>query len=1225
MIRLAAPNRTDLASGAKTAYQALRRAVPHDRWSALRRHVPPALRYTLRRKLSVTPPSIGTISVIVPCYNVEPYLKSCLTSIIAQSYTDLEIIVVIDGSPDRSVDIARGFARWDRRIKVIEQANAGLGAARNTGIRAATGDLIAFVDSDDWLPPDAYLTMTRALEKSGSDFVVGNLERKRGPDIWVPVWARDVHRHDRLGLTLADYPEILADVFSWNKLFRRPFFNRAVGGFPEGIRYEDQEPTAKAYAAASSFDVLSEITYRWFIRGDGSSITQQKSNLADLQDRLTVMRQVADVLTTQAGERVVRYWQAKAVGLDLRAYYNEVPRTGIDYWELLREGVRYVTAKMDEDAWALVDLHDRLLARMVEADARDDVCTTLVTREELGDGVRVDLRTGPPTGYPLYLDRIDFEPQAADLLLSPNENRLKGVLTGYTVDDGLIQVTGMVFLPGADLADATLTARLLRRSDRTPLPAVTIRLERFASPELDEIAGNAAASHAGDGFRATIEVQELLDALAGLASGTGKPAEVYLELAVEAAGRTWRNHLTQHDRRGGANRLLPGPLVGEHRIAARYGDDVGLRLRRVRAKVVAEAVEVTGRTVRLGLRSPGSAPVDGVTVRCASIGLTATADPVEGTPDVYSVNLPGLPPGAPPLRQHTWRVTATVGGDEHDIAFAGAAAGFMATSPNVGLRARVAASGRLELLDRKHDALVSSVEVAPDGNSFSVNGLAMLPPGQDLLFAFVAGSEVWRPESTDWDQSSGRFRATFHPVRRDPAMGELVVPTAGYSLRLLTDPHKTSPSLWIPVVPGCIPDRSVPFLGWHPGRSAAIRFTITAKARALWINVRPPLPDEDAGRLGQLRLQQTVPALLRSPIREVALFSCFGGRAPADSPLAIQQELQRAGYDGRILWATADGAGGPPAGVDTVLLDSPDYYEALHTSRWLVNNNNFPYYFRKHADQYYLQTWHGTPLKRIGDDVPLANLSLSYRSLMKREAAAWDALLAQNDFAAEVFPGAFGYDGPVLTLGYPRNDQLALTTPERQLDLRARLGIPPEGRVILYAPTWRDNQRTSDNRYAAVTYLDIDQVSRSLGDNGVLLLRGHSNTPGFSTADVYPNVRDLSRYPDIADLLEITDVLVTDYSSVMFDFAVTGRPIVFLAPDLVEYESSTRGFYLDFRAIAPGPILETTDDVVAAVSDPDALSRQYGSAYTAFTARFAPTDDGHAARRVVDHVWSSGR
>ncbi|HEX5427715.1 MAG TPA: glycosyltransferase family 2 protein, partial [Pedococcus sp.] len=176
-------------------YRALRRVVPHDRWQAVRNRVHPALRQSAKR-LASSVPNLGRISVVVPCYMVEEYLAGSLTSIVSQTYPHLEIIVVIDGSPDRSAEIARGFARWDRRIRVVEQPNGGLGNARNTGIALATGDFIAFADSDDSVPSRAYATMVQTLAETGSDFAVGNLRRRQENRSWVPKWAQDVHRED---------------------------------------------------------------------------------------------------------------------------------------------------------------------------------------------------------------------------------------------------------------------------------------------------------------------------------------------------------------------------------------------------------------------------------------------------------------------------------------------------------------------------------------------------------------------------------------------------------------------------------------------------------------------------------------------------------------------------------------------------------------------------------------------------------------------------------------------------------------------------------------------------------------------------------------------------------------------------------------------------------------------------------------------------------------------
>ncbi len=244
-----------------------------------RKRLHPALDASLYRLVRPTRnPQPALVSVVVPFYNVEQYFAACLNSLIRQTYRNLEIIVVDDGSPDRSLAIARSYRRWDRRVKIVRQPNRGLGAARNTGLAAATGRYVTFVDSDDLLPRTAISTMVRTLESTGSDFVVGGLRRfEQGLKPQTPPWVKQTHRLQRLNIRLDDHPDILRNVFAWNKLFDREFFVREVGGFPEGVRYEDQEATAKAYLRGT-FDVLNVNVYLWRRRIEGTSITQQKTD-----------------------------------------------------------------------------------------------------------------------------------------------------------------------------------------------------------------------------------------------------------------------------------------------------------------------------------------------------------------------------------------------------------------------------------------------------------------------------------------------------------------------------------------------------------------------------------------------------------------------------------------------------------------------------------------------------------------------------------------------------------------------------------------------------------------------------------------------------------------------------------------------------------------------------------------------------------------------------------
>jgi CDP-glycerol glycerophosphotransferase len=221
---------------------------------------------------------------------------------------------------------------------------------------------------------------------------------------------------------------------------------------------------------------------------------------------------------------------------------------------------------------------------------------------------------------------------------------------------------------------------------------------------------------------------------------------------------------------------------------------------------------------------------------------------------------------------------------------------------------------------------------------------------------------------------------------------------------------------------------------------------------------------------------------------------------------------------------------------------------------------------------------------------------------------------------------AFNYDGEICEYGYPRNDLLSRgDTAELAARVRDRLGLPAGKRVVLYAPTWRDNQVYANGRsYRFDMRLDLERAWRELGQDHVFLIRGHHHMAD----DVPGGMRDgfafnVTAYPDITELFLVADVLLTDYSSAMFDYAVTGRPIVFFTYDLAEYRDNLRGFYFDFEAEAPGPLLATSAEVIGALQDIEGVTAAYRDAYQRFAARFCSLDDGKAAARVCDRLFSS--
>ena len=216
----------------------------------------------------------------------------------------------------------------------------------------------------------------------------------------------------------------------------------------------------------------------------------------------------------------------------------------------------------------------------------------------------------------------------------------------------------------------------------------------------------------------------------------------------------------------------------------------------------------------------------------------------------------------------------------------------------------------------------------------------------------------------------------------------------------------------------------------------------------------------------------------------------------------------------------------------------------------------------------------------------------------------------------------FGYDGEVLEIGYPRNDVLRSDRAEvLRAVVRDSLGIRPGQTAVLYAPTFRDYLSRDDNRAVMPSFFDFSEAHRRLGDDTVILVRGHAfNARTKHRVGRLPGAIDVTDYPEVSDLYLAADAAIVDYSSLRFDFAVTGKPMVFHVPDLELYRAS-RGWLFDFEPTAPGPLASTTGQVVDALLDLPGVEAEYAAAYRKFHDEYLDLDDGQAGARLVDAVF----
>ncbi len=373
-------------------------------------------------------------------------------------------------------------------------------------------------------------------------------------------------------------------------------------------------------------------------------------------------------------------------------------------------------------------------------------------------------------------------------------------------------------------------------------------------------------------------------------------------------------------------------------------------------------------------------------------------------------------------------------------------------------------------------------------------------------------------------------------------------------------------------------------------------------------------------------------------------FESFGGRSFSCSPRALYLTmLQDPRFDDfEFIWCFKGKSHADRFAKMTALTrarvvqrGSDAYFDAVATSGTLILNTRLPEYVTPRQDQTFVQCWHGTPLKRLGYDVAIetTNALNTTSELAERfgmDARKWTYLLSPSPYSSEHLADAFGLPEDrraqtVLELGYPRNDDLARVMCDEGAwhiqELRYELGIPNNKKVMLYAPTWRDDSYQAGVGYTFDYLLDFDALRAALGDEWVVLFRPHyyiANSFDFSAYRGF--VYDASRADDINQLYLVSDLLVTDYSSVMFDYAILRRPMMLFAPDIASYRDDIRGFYFSLDDI-PGPCCVTTGELVAAIQGLDGYEERFGAAYDAFRERFCPIDDGHASERVIERLF----
>jgi CDP-glycerol glycerophosphotransferase len=1143
---------------------------------------------------------MARISVVVPIYNVEQFLEECLDSIAAQTFGDLEVIMVDDGSTDSSGEIAAGYSERDPRFKLVTRPNGGLSAARNTGLEHAQAEFLAFVDSDDRLALDAYERLLGALEQTGSDFATGNVHRLTARGTSQTRFLTTAFAKTRLKTHVTHYPPLIADRTVWNKLWRRAFWDSLGQRFPERVLNEDIPIVVPAHFKARSVDVLADPVYHWRIREEGTlSITERRAEVKALVDRLDAVEQVADWLREHGPPEAVRWYDESLVDDDLRYYLNVLDRTGEEYRQLFLDRVNALLDRADDDIYEPLHAIYRLKWRLVRMRRLEELDEVLrFHREDLPDTPPVKIRGRYYGDYPFLgderlnipLDVYELRREIAPLVR----------IERLALEDGLLRVEGLAYFRGVGAPEkgfqrvsvAALAPGRLRRV-RLAVTRGRFRTRQVHRPDANQLTGERLADVSWAGFSATLDPARLRG---------GDRWDLYVTIA---AGRLRRRltrfafgDVTPPDvvELGGSEALARARPTGNGQITVRAQAEWAMV---DSARMQSEALALEGR-----LRGQWPRELRLELVDDGGRSLRAEAEVTDGRWRAR------VPVGAL-VEEPSWEIHLAGGGRRVRVAL----------SAETGEPTWRCGERELALVPWLGDAalVLRAPRVALERAGWAAEGqleLAGAAPGGAPVEVVLVERDLAAEHAFAARVEDGRFRARL-PVSRVPSLrGELPLPEGRWEV--LARAGETTFALAVaPAVRAGMP------LHCEVAHKD-FRLLRTDDLRAV-LDVSRDIAPRERGAFHQRRLAGSAYRPRRvEPLRDSIVYTSFGGRECSDGPRALHAELARRGAPLEHLWVVRDAAAAVPDGAIRLREGSGEHFEALARARYVVTNDHFPAWFERREGQVGVQTWHGTPVRRVGFDVPRRKgRPHAFERGWEVQRRSWQYVVSPNRFTSGVLRDAWRLqESEIIELGYPRDDVLAGPGIEgRVRAVRDWLGVPEGVRAVLYAPTYREQVRDLRGRHRLDVRLDLERMHAALGDDHVLLFRTHHDVVDPAPARPEGFVRDVSAYPDAVELLLAADVLVTDYSPLAVDYAITRRPMLFHTYDL-DVQAQVRGFYFDLEETLPGPLVSGTAEVVEALREVDSVSAGYAERYAAFRERFCEPDDGGAAARVVDRVFA---
>lgn len=1145
------------------------------------------------------------ISVIIPIYNVQEFLEECIDSVLNQTINqmpltdgykrNLQIILVDDGSTDDSAAISKKYEEKYENVEYRYEENQGLGHARNYGCEFAEGDYIIFLDSDDVVPADAYQFMYNAAVTNDSDMTIGAVQRFNSKGCW----SSNIHNIAFSGTDLVSHisknPNLFYDTTSWNKLIRRSFWVAKRFQFPEGILYEDIPVTIPMHFLANNVSIVREVCYLWRVReGISKSITQTTNDLKNLNDRLFVMRLVDEFFKKNVTDPNLHdVKNLKWLQIDLMIFVNKLKSmTQESSQELVEVLSKYIRENIPASVFDDLNELQRLKYETLLAGDFDNLIHIMNFEYENLKNAALITRDNK---IAIACDKDIFGTPALTidkLIKSASPTRY---IQGVVFEKKHLTVTGFALIPGLKLDNVNLRRYSFYLINSTSRKTIPLEHSNAAINNLNEfnIRYGSSCSYDAAGYNVYIPYDILKDNPDFI--GQNRIMVTFEQEGIKHS--FYAGKAKQNVRAASTNKAK---MRGNNYFSISYDYSNELIINVAPVKYRFDNIYITGDKLCLACENHlGDMHMhyDGDSINQEkNIPFKYNSDTKE-----YTLKLSSLrstqgrimyDDGTPAV--YKWKKFMCVESKYKQCLIN------TLRDYYINIKTKDYISLISEINGQKSSVFFKTALLCPDSHN-------RLPDSAVLYFKNTLSEKVEPVSTSLCFYAGGHITADFDISLKDKKITRNLYQDA-HDLFIDYDfgDHTITTEVYINDLFEFLYQSKLYDYKLYRSRFGTLRLQSTKK----WAK-------RENNNTKRLALAGSTYTRLRClPIKKNRIiFESMWGSKYSCNPRYLYEYIDEHHPEFECIWSLSDEHIPINGNGKRVRRLSFKYFYYLATSKYFVNNVNFHPHYVKRPGQIEIQTMHGTPLKTLGLDVPGDFHTKKQEDDYIERCNRWDYLTVQSQFVADISKQCFLFKKEFLKYGYPRTD--ILYTKDNKEDivaLKKKIGIPLDKKVILYAPTWRVK-----NSFDLM--LDLDSFKASLSDEYILILKlHHFSVAGWTQPEHDSFVYDLSLYDSIEELYLVSDLLITDYSSVMFDYSILNRPIFLFAYDMEEYRDKLRGFYIDIESDKPGPIVYTSKELLRAIENFDETEKEFKPYREKFRQKFISYECENSSERIFNEV-----